>query len=98
MRLRLWRDGRWARISVSDQGIGIPEEDAECFYLAFHRASNVGSLPGSGLGLAIAKQALDFHRGQISFRSEIGVGASFELALPLRQTPESWYGPLAPLS
>ena len=97
VRLRLWRDGSWARISVSDQGIGIPQEDADSLYLAFHRASNVGSLPGSGLGLAIAKQALDFHHGQISFRSEIGVGTTFELALPLRQTPESWYGTLAPL-
>lgn len=98
VRLRLWLDGRWARISVSDEGIGIPEADADCLFLAFHRASNVGSLPGSGLGLAIAKQALDFHRGQISFRSEVGVGTTFELALPLRQAGETWYGPLAPLS
>lgn len=97
VRLQLWRDGGWARISVSDEGIGIPEDDAECLFLAFHRASNVGSLPGSGLGLAIAKQALDFHHGQISFHSEIGVGTTFELALPLRQTSETWYGPLAPL-
>ena len=91
VRLQLWRDGDWARISVSDEGIGIPEEDSECLFFAFHRASNVGSLPGSGLGLAIAKQALDFHRGQISFRSEIGVGTTFELALPLRQTGDTWY-------
>lgn len=97
VRLRLWHDGEWARISLSDQGIGIPRADANCLFLAFQRASNVGSLPGSGLGLAIAKQALDFHRGQISFRSEIGVGTTFELALPLRQAGETWYGPLAPL-
>ena len=97
VRLRLWRDGDWARISLSDQGIGIPKEEAKYLYLAFHRASNVGLLPGSGLGLAIAKQALDFHHGQISFRSEIGVGTTFELALPLRQNGETSYGPLAPL-
>lgn len=90
VRLQLRRDGESARISLSDEGIGIPQADANRIFFAFQRASNVGSLPGSGLGLAIAKQALDFHHGQISFRSEIGVGATFELTLPLRQKGETW--------
>lgn len=97
VRLQLWRDGGWARISVSDQGIGIPAQDADRLFLAFHRASNVGLLPGSGLGLAIAKQAIDFHRGRITFRSEIGVGTTFEVALPLRLNGETWYAQGAPL-
>lgn len=90
VRLRLRRAGDSAHISVSDEGIGIPEADAEDLFLAFHRASNAGALPGSGLGLAIAKQALDLHGGQISFHSRIGVGTTFELTLPLRPNATSW--------
>lgn len=79
----LWRDGDLACISVSDDGIGIPDEDADCLFLAFHRASNVDALPGTGLGLAIAKQALELHGGDIGFTSELGVGTTFEVTLPL---------------
>ena len=82
--LCLWRDADVARISVRDEGIGIPEEDAVFLFQASHRASNVGSLPGTGLGLTIAKQALDFHQGEITFTTELGVGTTFQVALPLR--------------
>ena len=82
--MRLWQDGDAASISVTDEGIGIPEEDADFLFQAFHRASNVGSLPGTGLGLTIAKQALDFHHGEITFTTELGVGTTFRVVLPLR--------------
>lgn len=85
--LSLRRDGDQAHIAVSDEGIGIPAEDADFLFMAFHRASNVGSLPGTGLGLAIAKQALDIHRGRISFSTKIGIGTTFEIGLPLRIAP-----------
>ena len=84
VRLRLWRQGDEARLTLSDQGIGIPDEDKELLFQAFHRAANVGALPGSGLGLAVAKQALDLHDGEIRFTSAIGIGSTFEVLLPLR--------------
>lgn len=51
--------------------------------MAFYRAGNVGHVPGSGLGLAIAKQTIELHGGDIGFTSELNVGATFQVTLPL---------------
>ena len=83
VRAQLWREGERARLSIADDGIGIPPEDMDFLLLAFHRAGNVGSLPGTGLGLAITKQALDAHGGDIRFRSGPGRGTTVEVELPL---------------
>lgn len=80
--------GQLARITVSDQGIGIPADDADYVFMAFHRAGNVGALPGSGLGLAIAKQAIDLHGGDIQVSSELNIGTTFQITLPLRLRAE----------
>lgn len=87
IRVCVQRDGRLARVTVADQGIGIPPDDAELLFLAFHRAGNVGAVSGSGLGLAIAKQAIELHSGEIGFDSELNVGTTFEVSLPLRLPP-----------
>jgi PAS domain S-box-containing protein len=71
-----------AIIKISDQGIGIPQEDLPHLFEPFNRASNVGSIPGTGLGLAIAKQAIDLHGGTISVVSEVGKGTTFTIILP----------------
>ncbi len=75
--------GQHALITVSDQGIGIPADDVDYLFMAFHRAGNVGALPGSGLGLAIAKQAIDLHSGDIQVSSELNIGTTFQVTLPL---------------
>jgi signal transduction histidine kinase len=68
---------------IRDEGIGIPPEDRQHLFESFHRASNVGTLPGTGLGLAIVKKCVDLHGGQISVESEVGVGTTFCVMLPL---------------
>ena len=85
--LALSRQGDAARITVSDEGIGIPPEDLDSLFTAFCRASNVSHFPGTGLGLAVAKQALDLHGGDISVRSTVDVGTTFEVILPLPLRP-----------
>ena len=80
---RLWQEDDRAHIMVSDEGIGIPPDEAEFLFDAFHRASNVGSLPGTGLGLAIAKQAVERHGAEISLPPQSAVGATFCIELPL---------------
>jgi signal transduction histidine kinase len=81
--LRLSKDGQEAIIEISDQGIGIPEEDLPRLFDAFHRAGNVEQYQGTGLGLAIAKQAIDLHGGSISVQSRLGAGTTFAVRLPL---------------
>ena len=68
---------------IKDTGIGIPVVDQSQIFHSFNRASNVGSISGTGLGLAIVKKAVDMHHGDITFESEVGVGTTFIVVLPL---------------
>lgn len=76
-------------IRVADHGIGIPPEDIEQLFDAFHRARNVGDISGSGLGLAIVKQAVEAHQGRITVESSVGSGSVFTLVLPVEAPPGS---------
>ncbi|GAX42190.1 response regulator receiver sensor signal transduction histidine kinase [Tolypothrix sp. NIES-4075] len=68
---------------IQDSGIGIPKEDQKQLFQPFHRADNVGKIPGTGLGLAIVKKCVERHKGEISVSSEVGVGTTFTVTLPL---------------
>lgn len=70
-------------LQVRDQGIGIPAMDQKHLFEPFHRATNVGTISGTGLGLVITKEAVAMHKGQICVESELGVGTSFTVTLPL---------------
>ncbi|MCX7592348.1 MAG: hybrid sensor histidine kinase/response regulator [Fischerella sp.] len=80
--LRL-KDDNTVVFRIQDQGIGIPQEDQKQLFEPFHRASNVGTIPGTGLGLAIVKKCLEAHGGEIAVNSEVGVGTTFTVTLPL---------------
>lgn len=80
---RVFKGTELLNFEISDQGIGIPETDQPRLFELFHRASNVNAIRGTGLGLAIVKQCVAFHRGEISFVSEEGVGTTFRVKLPL---------------
>ncbi len=69
---------------IQDRGIGIPIKDQAQLFDAFYRSSNVGTIAGTGLGLAIVKRCVDFHKGHIALESEVGVGTTFTVTLPLK--------------
>lgn len=71
---------------IQDRGIGIPVADQVELFNSFHRANNVGTIAGTGLGLAIVKKSVDLHGGNISFTSEVGVGTTFQVTLPLNNS------------
>lgn len=75
-------------LQVSDQGIGIPEAELHQLFEAFFRATNVETIQGTGLGLAIVKRCVDLHRGSIRVDSQVGVGTTFTVTLPLNQSWE----------
>ncbi|BAZ33266.1 response regulator receiver sensor signal transduction histidine kinase [Cylindrospermum sp. NIES-4074] len=66
-----------------DWGIGIAKKDQKRLFQPFHRGENVGSTPGTGLGLAIAKKCVEAHGGEIVVNSQVGVGTTFTVTLPL---------------
>lgn len=68
---------------VSDRGIGIPEADRTSLFEAFHRGNNVSNIQGTGLGLSIVKRCVDLHEGKITVTSEINVGTTFIVNLPI---------------
>jgi len=70
-------------LKVSDEGIGIPEADLPHLFEPFHRATNVGTISGTGLGLVITKEAVDLHRGTIFVESQLGIGTSFTILIPI---------------
>jgi PAS domain S-box-containing protein len=69
---------------VRDEGIGIPEADLKHLFEPFHRASNVGAVSGTGLGMVITKESVELHGGNITVDSQIGVGTTFTVSIPLR--------------
>ncbi|MEW6496115.1 MAG: ATP-binding protein [Cyanobacteriota bacterium] len=71
------------RFSVQDSGMGIVPEEQELIFQTFQRGSNVGAIPGHGLGLAIAKHCVELQSGEISVDSEVGVGTTITVTLPL---------------
>lgn len=79
----LYSQDERAILRIQDAGIGIPQEDQCRLFETFHRASNVGSIQGTGLGLAIVKKAVVLHGGEIAVTSEVGVGTTFTVTLPL---------------
>jgi signal transduction histidine kinase len=71
------------RISVIDQGPGIPPEQQAGLFERFYRIRSDIDTPGVGLGLAIAKGIVEAHGGNIGIDSEVGSGTSVWFTLPL---------------
>lgn len=77
--------GRWAELTVVDEGIGIPEADLPFIFERFHRGGNViGRIRGTGVGLSSAQAIIAQHRGTIAVSSIEGTGTTVTIRLPLR--------------
>jgi len=74
-------------VSVTDNGIGIPEDQLDAVFDAFHRLQPREAYPGNGLGLSICRKIVEGLGGSISARSVPGVGSAF--IVRLRRAQES---------
>lgn len=80
--LELEADDAALQFRVSDQGIGIPEEDRARLFATFHRGANATDVEGTGLGLAIVKQCVERHGGSVGVESKLGSGTTFTVKIP----------------
>lgn len=83
--IHLEKKEQQAVITVSDTGIGISKADQLHIFERFYKAdqARVRSNSGSGLGLSIVKKIIEIHDGTIIVQSEIGIGTTFIITLPL---------------
>jgi len=74
------------RVTVTDSGIGMSEEEQQQLFSNFFRAKNrmANEVGGTGLGLAITKSLIELHGGTITVRSTPGAGSCFAIELPVQ--------------
>ncbi|MGV9199971.1 MAG: ATP-binding protein [Promethearchaeia archaeon] len=67
------------KIHIKDTGIGIKKEDYNLVFKEFKRINSpyVANTPGTGLGLSLTKRLVNIHNGDITFKSKLGKGTTF---------------------
>ncbi|MBP4141862.1 response regulator [Flavobacterium sp. P4023] len=77
-------EGKFCRITISDNGIGFDEIYLDRIFVIFQSLNDRSIYEGTGIGLAISKKIMEKHNGLITAKSQLGKGASFILVLPLQ--------------
>ena len=77
------RHGLGVRVTVRDEGLGIPTEQHDRIFTKFFRGdAGATGITGTGLGLAVSREIVEAHGGRIGFDSDAGSGSTFWLELP----------------
>lgn len=84
--IELSMEEAFAKLEVTDHGLGIPKELLDNVFDRFVRAVSSTNISGLGLGLYISKEIIRAHNGTLTVRSELGKGSTFTLKLPAVNT------------
>jgi len=82
IRLSAERKGDWWLCGMSDNGIGVEEEDADEIFLMFARGAGRTDYPGIGIGLAMCRKIVQYHGGKIWVDSNPEGGSTFYITFP----------------
>ena len=78
------RANNFAKVTVSDTGIGMPEDELLYIFDRFYQINKSRATRQSfGLGLSIAKSIAESHKGHISVESQVGKGSAFTVFMPI---------------
>jgi len=80
--------GDYVKISIADQGYGIPENEFDRIFEPYYSTKEMGNTRGTGLGLSICRSIIRKHGGDVTVESQIGVGTTMHLYLPAAE-PDS---------
>jgi light-regulated signal transduction histidine kinase (bacteriophytochrome) len=80
------KNGKYVRIDISDNGIGLDESYIDKIFVIFQRLHGKTQYEGTGIGLAIVKKIIEKHNGIIGVKSKEGEGATFTIVLPVKQS------------
>ncbi len=81
--MSLREEGNEYLMTVSDEGVGIPEDSYETIFELFQRGTNVGNIQGTGIGLGLVRVCVAQHGGTIDFVSRVGHGTTFNVRIPI---------------
>ncbi len=74
--------GKYVKISIEDQGCGIPEKNIKKIFDPYFSTKEIGTEKGQGLGLAVSYSIIRKHSGAITVKSDLKVGSTFSIYLP----------------
>jgi signal transduction histidine kinase len=81
VKINLIYDPELIKVTIRDNGIGIPEKDMSNVFQTFFRAENARSFAGSGVGLSLCQKIFLLHKGNLSIQSELGKGTIVSIML-----------------
>ncbi|MDF2821069.1 MAG: histidine kinase [Clostridiales bacterium] len=81
IKVNLYRDGEIVKVEISDNGMGIADDDKEHIFERFYKSDKSRSTSGNGLGLVIVKEIVEMSNGKVYFNSRLGKGSTFIVEL-----------------
>ena len=82
IKISLQKDKDMVKVEITDDGIGISNEDKNLIFERFYKGDKSRSKDGNGLGLVLVKKIVELSNGKIYFNSELGKGSCFTVELP----------------
>ncbi|CAN5411567.1 ATP-binding protein [soil metagenome] len=85
--IKTCKNGHEVEVSVTDTGIGIPENERDQIFGRYYKANHfINTKNTTGLGLAIVKKILDLHHSSLELQTQVNIGSTFTFHLPVDQS------------
>lgn len=80
--VHIFVNNKWVYLNVLDKGVGVESKDVDVIFEDYRRSGEYNMAQGHGLGLALVKAVAEIHGGNVSCKSELGLGSHFIFKIP----------------